>query len=151
MSDDSTTFSDKEVVTEELIELVAACLASNWKKGRIKREVIYEAAGRVVNRRVVEEILTKARALICEVANVDKQEEIATQIAWLKEVVADEHEETRVKLEAQKMLQDLLGLGARWKTGGLDPTQFAAKVRAAQNRMQELADAGEVNDEETES
>lgn len=129
----------KELITEQLVELVAACMVSNWTKGRIKREVINEAAGYVVRQDIFEQLFCLARAMIAERGNIDKQTELVNQIAYLKELIADEHEETRFKLEAMKMLQDLMGIGAKWSSGALDPMQFARQVKEAQTKMDTIA------------
>jgi len=125
-----------EVVTDELVDLIATCLANHWKKGQVKR-LIYEVAGRRVARGTVEKLLSRARALLMQEANIDASEERAKAIAFWKGIVADEDSTPEQKMKAQESLENMIKLR---HSGGKTPIEQARAMRDAGLAMDKSTD-----------
>lgn len=118
-----------EEAREQLVELVAGALTERWPKSKIKRELIYEVFGKHTSRDTVERIMRDARALIRDATDVSIEDERSDAVAFLKTAIA-EATDWKVKLEAQKQLAEMLGLGAKFGVQG-DAAERAKRIRSA--------------------
>jgi len=127
-----------QVVCDELVDLVATCLAHHWKKGQIKK-LIYEVAGRRVARGTVETLLTKARAVLMKDANLEEDEERAKAVAFYKSIVADDTVPVKEQMDAQKALREMLRLD-RGDRGG-STIERARAIRDMMHKMERSTDS----------
>ena len=125
-----------QFVTDELIEFVADMLVHRCKKGQIKRAV-YTIIGGKCNRQTIEKLLNKARALIREEAGLDKAEERADAIGFLKAQIADESISTKDKLSAHEQLLKIIGIGPYGQTDANDELTRARKIKLAMKQIED--------------
>ena len=130
-----------QIVSDELVELCATALAARWPKSKIKREIIYHVNDGKCARGTVEKILGMARALLRERAGVDRRDELADSINFLKDVIADETVDVKTRLNAQEQLSKMLGLGHEHGDKHKTPIEAARAIKLAQHAMSDSNDS----------
>ena len=117
------------VVTDELVEEVAECLAVRMKKHEIKAHVI-ELLGMEISARSLERLLSRARMVILSRQKRPRAEHIALSVDFWEKILHDPDASLNQKMKAQRELQDLLGIGGSFAGSNSDtPDEAAAALR----------------------
>lgn len=129
------------VVTDELVEECAECLAQRMHKHQIKRH-LEELLGFKYSAATHEKLLGRAKKIIIERSARPRSEHLALAIEFWEKLMADPEATKRDKMKCQRELQELLGLGAKWGSiRDMSPDDQAEMLRQAVKAMDEATEA----------
>lgn len=118
------------IATREVVELIADRMACGAHKGDLKR-LVREVAGKLtVTRTTYETIFTRARALLLIRSGQSKGDHKRDAINFYRSIVRDEDQSTHNRIAAQKQLDEVLGIAAKYTGSGPSSEDAAARVRA---------------------
>ena len=105
---------DPWFVTQVVIEYVAERMALGVKKFQLKREVEELLEGEI-HVQDYEKLRLKARALLTEQGRLTTDERRDNALSIYETILADEHATNKDKLMAVSGLNDMMGIGAKFK------------------------------------
>jgi len=129
-----------QISTDEVVEIVEDMVAMRKKRSHI-RDMIFDINGGPCSRTTVDKIIFMARANIMAREKTDVTEQRAKALEFYEAVIREDNVSVQQKLEAQKQLVELLGLGAKHNVNALTPQDAAARAREALRKMREQTDA----------
>lgn len=123
------------VVTDELVEECAECLASRMRKHAIKTH-IQEILGMGISARSLEKLLARARMVILSRQKRPRSEHLALSIDFWEGVLHDPDANLNQRMKAQRELQDLIGIGGGFAGANADtPDELAQALRDSMAEM----------------
>lgn len=123
------------VVTDELVEEVAECLATRMKKHAIKAHII-DILDMAISARSLEKLMARARSILLERSKRPRAEHLALSLDFWEKVLCDDDASLNQKMKAQRELQDLLGIGGSFAGANTDtPDEQAHALRETMEEM----------------
>lgn len=136
--------SDGDYICDLIIDHVVELLGRRYRKSEIKMELAKINGGNPLNFRIVNTIISKAKAKIRTMYGIDPVEFKGLSVEFYQSIIRNEKSALRSKIRCCENLDRLLGLEHLTAD---DPTALASKIAEAIKAMDETVQGKDPNDQ----